>query len=141
MVKFRSRLLWNWSSASWNILACTKSFFLVYVYKTFSQVAVFLGELLRFLCNHFSTIFPLPWDLNITFTITFTFVSSYLWRNKVKSCLSKLQNLFQDLSKKRLSTKKIHKIIVKAFFINTINEDYLNPIHIQKMLFSYHSSC
>ena len=27
-----------------------------------------------------------------------------------------MQNLFQDLSKKELSTKKIHEIIIKAFF-------------------------
>ena len=43
-----------------------------------------------------------------------------------------MQNLFQDLSKKELSTKKFHENIVKAFFINTINEDCLNPIHMQK---------
>ena len=46
-----------------------------------------------------------------------------------------MQNLFQDLSKKGPSTKKFHKIIVKAFFINTIDEDCLNPIHMQKCYF------
>ena len=43
--------------------------------------------------------------------------------------------MFQDLGKKRLSTQKIPKIIVKAFFIRTMNEDCLNTIHMQKMLF------
>ena len=32
-----------------------------------------------------------------------------------------MQNLCHDLSKKGLSTKKFHKITVKAFFINAIN--------------------
>ena len=114
MVKFRSRLLKNWSSASWNIFACTKSFFLVYVYKKLSQVAVFLGELLRFLCNHFSAILPLPWDLNITFTITFTFVSSYLWRNKAKSCLSKLCKIcFKIWARRGFQPKKFTKSLSK----------------------------
>ena len=43
-----------------------------------------------------------------------------------------MQNLFQDLNKKELSTKKFHENIVKAFSINSINEDCLNPIHMQK---------
>ena len=46
-----------------------------------------------------------------------------------------MQNLFQDLSKKRLSTKKFHEITVKAFFIDTINEDCLNPKHMEKCYF------
>ena len=50
--------------------------------------------------------------------------------------IKNMQNLFQDLSKKGGSTKKFQEITVKAFFINTINEDCLNPIHKQKMLFS-----
>ena len=48
-----------------------------------------------------------------------------------------MQNLFQDLSKKGRSTKIFHEITVKTFFVNTINEDCLNPIHMQKILFSY----
>ena len=43
-----------------------------------------------------------------------------------------MQNLFQDLGKKRLSTKKFHEIIVEAFFISTMNGDCLNAIHMQK---------
>ena len=43
-----------------------------------------------------------------------------------------MQNLFQDLNKKELSTKKFHENIVKAFFINTINEDRFKKIHMQK---------
>ena len=46
-----------------------------------------------------------------------------------------MQNLFQDLSKKELSTKKFHENIVKAFFINTINEDRLNPYTYAKCYF------
>lgn len=46
-----------------------------------------------------------------------------------------MKNLFQDLKKKWLSTKKFHEIIVKAFFINTTNKNYLNPTLISKMLF------
>ena len=48
-----------------------------------------------------------------------------------------MRNLLQDLSKKELSMKKFHENIVKAFFINTINEDYLNPIHMQKKCYFY----
>ena len=43
-----------------------------------------------------------------------------------------MENLFQDSSKKELSTKKFYENIVKAFFINTINECYLNLILMQK---------
>ena len=43
-----------------------------------------------------------------------------------------MQNLFQDLSKKELSIKRFHENIVKAFFINTINEDRFKKIHMQK---------
>ena len=46
-----------------------------------------------------------------------------------------MQKLFQDLSKKGLSTQKIHDIIVKAVFINTVNKDCLDPIHMQKCYF------
>ena len=159
MVKFRSRLFKNWSSASWNIFLCNKSINFIYVYKNFSQVTVLLGEILTFLCNPFTAILPLPWDSNITFTtfiITFRFCfqlfnwiilslehknSNYLWWKRETFLFKTVQNLFQDLGIKRLSTKKLHKIIVKAFFISTMNEDCLNPIHMQEMLFSCHSSC
>ena len=47
-----------------------------------------------------------------------------------------MQNLFQDLSKKGLSTKKFQQVIVKAFFINISNESCLNPTLILKILFS-----
>ena len=43
-----------------------------------------------------------------------------------------MENLFQDSSKKELLTKKFYENIVKAFFINTINECCLNLIHMQK---------
>ena len=43
-----------------------------------------------------------------------------------------MQNSFQDLSKKGLSTKKFHEIIVKVFFIDKINENCLTPNHMQK---------
>ena len=46
-----------------------------------------------------------------------------------------MQNLFQDLSKKELSTKKLHRVIVKAFFISKINKEYLNPTLILKVIF------
>ena len=45
-----------------------------------------------------------------------------------------MQNYFQELSKKGLSTKKFHEIIVKALFINTTNENCLNPTLIPNML-------
>ena len=47
-----------------------------------------------------------------------------------------MQNFFQEMSKKGLSTKKFHEIIVKAFFINTTNENYLNPTLIPNILLS-----
>ena len=111
MVKFRSWLLKNWSSASWNIFLCNKFIFFVYVYKKFSQVTVFLGEILTFSCNHFSAILLLPWDSNTTLIITFIFVSSYLveqyqgfsnylWRNKENCAYQNYaKNLTKSLSK------------------------------------------
>ena len=112
MVKFRSWLLKNWSSASWSICLCNRFIFSVYVYKIFSQVTVFLGEILTFSCNHFSAILPLPWDLNTTLVITFTFASrylvewyqgfsNYLWRNKDNFTKS-LSKLFSWHNKWRL---------------------------------------
>ena len=45
-----------------------------------------------------------------------------------------MPNLFQDLNKnQKLSTKKLPKIIVKTFFINKTNENYLNPTLIPKL--------
>ena len=48
-----------------------------------------------------------------------------------------MQNLFQDLSKKELSTKTFRKIIVKAFFIKTKHESYLNPLRMQRNCYFY----
>ena len=47
-----------------------------------------------------------------------------------------MPNLFQDLNKnQKISTKKLPEIIVKAFFINKTNENYLNPTLIPKVIF------
>ena len=45
--------------------------------KVFSSYS-FLGEILIFLCNHFSTILTLLCDSNIVFISTSAFVSSHL---------------------------------------------------------------
>ena len=46
-----------------------------------------------------------------------------------------MQNWFEELSEKELSTKKFHEIIVKAFFINKTNENYLNATLIPIVIF------
>ena len=47
-----------------------------------------------------------------------------------------MQSLFQDLSKnQKISTKKFHEIIVKTFFTNKTNENYLNPTLTPKFIF------
>ena len=131
MVKFRRRLLKNWSSAFWSIFLSYKVIFFNYVYKKFSQVTAFLEELLTSLWNHFSAILTLPGDSNITFIITFAFFSqlfswivlslehknfNYLLQNKGnhRSNLSKIQKTcFKIWARRGFKPKKFTKSLSK----------------------------
>ena len=133
MVKFRSRLFKNRSSASWNIFLCNKSINFIYVYKNFSQVTVLLGEIFTFLCNHFTAILPLPWDSNITFTtfvITFRFCfqlfnwiilslehknSNYLWWKKGNLAFQNCAKFISRFGHKEAFNQKITQNHCQSF--------------------------
>ena len=71
--------------------------------KAFAGYRV-LGEILKFLCNQFSTNLTMPWDSNITFIITVAFVSSYLvevWEISRSEDLQSTYISFEELQQQK----------------------------------------
>ena len=157
MIKFRSRLLQNWSSTSWNTFFCNKVIFFNYVYKKFLWVSVFWGNINIFmqpLFHHFDSFLRFEYYLHNHFLFCFQLFGWIILSLEHKNCNYLLQNketiglTYQKYAKflSRFEQEGVFKLKISRnhcqsfFFINAINEDCLNPIHMQKMLFSCHNS-
>ena len=133
MVKFRRRLLENWSPASWIFFLCDKFIFAIYI-KKFAKIQFFRLDINLFMqpfFRHCDSNFrfcykPFSWiRLNPEHKIST--ICAKTSKNEAALTYQNYAEFASSSEQEGAFNQNFHEIIAKAFFINTTTNENIRP--------------